>query len=119
MFATSFIKSKFEIARHTFRGRHGHGTIQIISTAQFIWTGRILGKTLGSAPHRALVYLLIAKREAAGMTQAELAEKMGEYQSFIARLESGQRRIDVVEFLEIAAILGFDSTKAIKSIVSV
>ena len=44
---------------------------------------------------------------------------MGEYQSFIARLESGLRRIDVVEFLEIAAILGFDPTKAIKSIVSV
>ena len=53
------------------------------------------------------------------MTQAELAEKMGEYQSLIARLESGQRRIDVVELLEIAAILGFDPTKAIKSIVSV
>ena len=78
-----------------------------------------MGKTLGSARHRALVDLLIAKREAAGMTQAELAEKMGEYQSLIARLESGQRRIDVVELLEIAAILGFDPTKAIKSIVSV
>ena len=78
-----------------------------------------MGKTLGSARHKTLVDLLIAKREAAGMTQAELAEKMGEYQSFVARLESGQRQIHVVEFLEIAAILGFDSTKVIKSIVSV
>ena len=78
-----------------------------------------MGKTLGSARHKALVDFLIAKREAAGMTQAELAEKMVEYQSLIARLESGQRRIDLVEFLEIAAILGFDPTKAIKSIVSV
>ena len=73
-----------------------------------------MGKTLGSARHRALVDLLIAKREAAGMTQAELAEKLGEYQSFIARLESGQRRIDVVEFLEFASILNFDEGKAIK-----
>ena len=73
-----------------------------------------MGKTLGSARHRALVDLLIAKREAAGMTQAELAERLGEYQSFVARMESGQRRIDVVEFLEVALILGFDAANEIK-----
>ena len=78
-----------------------------------------MGKTLGSARHKTLVDLLIAKREAVGLSQTELAGKMDEYQSFIARLQSGQRRIDVVEFLEIAAILGFDPTKAIKYVVSV
>ena len=73
-----------------------------------------MGKTLGSARHRALVDLLIAKREVVGMTQAELAERLGEYQSFVARMESGQRRIDVVEFLEVALILGFDAANEIK-----
>ena len=73
-----------------------------------------MGKTLGSARHRALVNLLIAKREVVGMTQAELAERLGEYQSFVARMESGQRRIDVVEFLEVALILGFDAANEIK-----
>ena len=73
-----------------------------------------MGKTLGSARHKALVDLLIAKREAAGMTQAELAGKLGEYQSFVARMESGQRRIDVVQFLDIALILSFDAAKEIK-----
>jgi predicted transcriptional regulator len=58
-----------------------------------------LEKTLGSARHRALVSLLIAKRSEAGLTQAGLARKLGEHQSFVARLESGQRRIDVIEFL--------------------
>jgi predicted transcriptional regulator len=43
--------------------------------------------------------LLIAKRSEAGLTQAGLARKLGEHQSFVARLESGQRRIDVIEFL--------------------
>lgn len=58
--------------------------------------------------------MLIAKREAAGLTQAQLAEALGEYQSFVARLESGQRRVDVVEFIEISEILNFDPGKAIQ-----
>ena len=77
-----------------------------------------LGKTLGSARHKALISLLIAKREAAGMTQTELAEKLGEYQSFVARLESGQRRVDMVEFLELARHLNFDPVKAFKTVLS-
>jgi predicted transcriptional regulator len=31
------------------------------------------------------------------MTQANLAGRIGQYQSYVARLESGQRRIDVVD----------------------
>jgi ribosome-binding protein aMBF1 (putative translation factor) len=75
-----------------------------------------LGKSLGTDRHKALIGLLIAKREAAGMTQAQLAERLGEYQSFVARLESGQRRCDVVEFIELAQILGFDPSEAIREI---
>ena len=47
------------------------------------------------------------------MTQGDLAARLGEYQSFVARLESGQRRIDVVELIELAEILGFDPVEAI------
>ncbi len=47
------------------------------------------------------------------MTQAQLAERLGEYQSFVARLESGQRRVDVVEFVELGRILGFDPAAAV------
>jgi ribosome-binding protein aMBF1 (putative translation factor) len=75
-----------------------------------------LGKTLGSVRHKALVDLIVSKREAAGLTQAQLAEKLDEYQSFVARLESGQRRVDVIEFIEIARVLGFDPAKALKKI---
>jgi transcriptional regulator with XRE-family HTH domain len=75
-----------------------------------------LGKTLGSKRHKALIDLLIERREAAGLTQADLADRLGEYQSFVARLESGQRRIDVVEFLDIAEALGFDPAKAIATL---
>jgi transcriptional regulator with XRE-family HTH domain len=75
-----------------------------------------LGKTLGSVRHKALIAFLIERREAAGMTQAQLAERLGEYQSFVARLESGQRRVDVVEFIELGSILGFDPSTAVVQI---
>lgn len=71
-------------------------------------------KTLGTLRHKSLITMLIEKREASGLTQTELAERLGEYQSFVARLESGQRRVDVVEFIDLAKILGFDPSAAIK-----
>jgi transcriptional regulator with XRE-family HTH domain len=73
-----------------------------------------LGKTLGSAKHKILIEFLTERREALQMSQAEFAEKLGQYQSFVARLESGQRRIDVVEFIEISEILQFDPSRTIK-----
>lgn len=90
--------------------------MQIISSPAKFLRG-LLGKTLGSDRHKALIAFLIQKREAVGMTQTELAAKLGEYQSFVARLESGQRRVDVVEFVELADILNFDAAKAIETIV--
>ncbi len=63
--------------------------------------------------------MLVAKREAVNLTQADLTEQLGEYQSFVARLESGQRRVDVVEFIRIAGIaevLKFNPAKAVSAL---
>lgn len=67
-----------------------------------------LSKTLGTSRHRALIAFLTAKRKDAGLSQTDLAKALGEYQSFVARMESGQRRIDVVEYENLARILKFD-----------
>jgi hypothetical protein len=48
-----------------------------------------------------------------------VAEKLGRYQSFVANIESGQRRIDVVEFLDLASAIGFDPRDAIKRLSSI
>ncbi len=73
-------------------------------------------KTLTTKRHQKLIELLIRYREKAGLTQSELAEKLDEYQSFIARMESGQRRLDVVEFLTLAELLRFDAVDVLKQL---
>jgi len=78
-----------------------------------------VSKTIGAARHRALIEKLIEAREAAGFTQTELARKLGEYQSFVARMESGQRRIDVVEFLRLSETLDFDSLSVLKQLLRI
>jgi Helix-turn-helix domain len=76
--------------------------------------GDSLSRTLGSPRHRALVELVIAERKAAGLTQVQVARKLRRYQSYVTLLETGQRRLDVVEFMDIADAIGFDAPAAIK-----
>jgi transcriptional regulator with XRE-family HTH domain len=75
-----------------------------------------LAKAVGSARQKALIDFLVKRRNELGLTQAQVATRLGEYQSFVARLESGQRRVDVVEFLELAKILKFDPVQLIASL---
>ena len=49
--------------------------------------------------------MLIQARQDAGFTQVEVAAKLDRPQSFVSKYETGERRLDVVEFLEIAKIL--------------
>ncbi|NGO66040.1 helix-turn-helix transcriptional regulator [Rhizobium daejeonense] len=78
-----------------------------------------MAKTLGTPRHTALIAFLVERRETLGLTQVEFAQRLGEYQSFVARLESGQRRVDVVELLAIAEILQFDPHEALDLLVSI
>ena len=65
-------------------------------------------KTLRSRRHRALCATLLAARKAAKLSQAELASRLKTSQTAIARIESGERRVDVVEFIDIARVLRID-----------
>jgi transcriptional regulator with XRE-family HTH domain len=58
--------------------------------------------------YRVLIERLIQARRKRGMTQAELALKLGRPQSFISKIENRERRLDVVEFIEIAHLIGED-----------
>jgi transcriptional regulator with XRE-family HTH domain len=72
-----------------------------------------LATTLGSKRQKILITFLIEHRKAAGMTQTQLADRLGKSRSFISRLESGRRRVYVVELLQLAEVLGFDAGKVV------
>jgi len=65
-------------------------------------------KTLRSPRHARLIDLLVEQRKRAGLSQADLAGKLERYQSVVSSMESGGRRVDVVELLDIAEVIGLD-----------
>ena len=74
-------------------------------------------KTLHSPESVALVKRLISLREAAGMTQRDLAKKLKRAPSVVARIETGERRLDVIEFVGYCRALGAKPEKVIRGLV--
>jgi transcriptional regulator with XRE-family HTH domain len=51
-----------------------------------------------------------------GLTQADVAERLGRPQSFVSKYERGERRLDLVEFLSIADALSLDPCAVIQKL---
>lgn len=71
-------------------------------------------KSLKSAEYARFIALLVAARHKAGMRQQALAKKLRKPQSFVAKYEGGERRLDVIEFIVIAEALGTDPIKLLR-----
>lgn len=56
--------------------------------------------------YRLLLTVLKAARKRAGVSQVDLAERLGNTQTFVSKCERGERRIDAVELVEFAEALG-------------
>jgi transcriptional regulator with XRE-family HTH domain len=61
-------------------------------------------KSIHSREYITVVKKLREAREAAGLTQAEAAENLAKPQSYISKIERGERRIDVVELSKLATL---------------
>jgi len=64
----------------------------------------------------ALTQAHAAARKQSGMTQQDLAARLGRSQSFVAKIELGERRVEVVELVEIARILGVPTLRLIRAV---
>ncbi|UIJ74253.1 helix-turn-helix domain-containing protein [Aurantimonas sp. HBX-1] len=54
-------------------------------------------------------------RKDAGITQAELGLRIGQRQTFVSKVELGERRIDVAEFVEICRAIQVDPHALIRA----
>ena len=65
-------------------------------------------KSVHSERHKLIATALADQRRAKGISQAELAKAFGRHQPFIANIESGERRVDLVELVTIADVIELD-----------
>ena len=67
-----------------------------------------LEKTIYTREYAVVLKLLRKAREAAGITQVDLAEQLGQTQSFVSKIERGDRRLDIIQLRTI--LRNFDVT---------
>ena len=59
---------------------------------------------------------LAAARNRKELTQQQVADLLGHPQSFVSKYESGERRLDVVEFLDVCTALGISPDEILAEI---
>lgn len=72
--------------------------------------------TIRHGSYEAAQQLLIQLRKDSGLTQVELAKKVGVDQSFISKVERGERRLDIVEFVFYCSSLEVSPSEVIESL---
>jgi transcriptional regulator with XRE-family HTH domain len=78
-----------------------------------------LPKSVFTEKYEQFRLLLIEARHAKNLTQAEVAKKLRKPQSFVSKYELGERRLDVVEFLEVARAMDADPIELLRQLDSV
>lgn len=63
-------------------------------------------KSIYTDEYALVLRLLIAARKESGVTQVELAERLGQTQSFVSKVERGDRRLDIVQLRTILLEFG-------------
>ena len=75
-----------------------------------------MAKSIYSKRYRQFLDLPIQARKEADLTQVEVASRLDRPQSFVSKYENGERRLDVVEFLDVAKAIDFDAVKLMRKL---
>jgi transcriptional regulator with XRE-family HTH domain len=73
-------------------------------------------KSVHSEGQKAFRELMTKARNDADLTQHDVARRLKTHQSFVAKYEGGERRIDVTEFVTIARAVGADPVRLLKAL---
>jgi transcriptional regulator with XRE-family HTH domain len=69
--------------------------------------------------YKVLVNALVKARKDASVSQTELGRRLGKGQKFVSVIETGVRRVDLIEFYVIAKALGYDPVQLYAEVVTV
>jgi transcriptional regulator with XRE-family HTH domain len=67
---------------------------------------KLLANSLHDARYKRLIELLATARKQAGLTQRDVAARLKQPPSYIGKLESRQRRIDLIELIDLLEAIG-------------
>ncbi|MEO0485528.1 MAG: helix-turn-helix transcriptional regulator [Pseudomonadota bacterium] len=71
-------------------------------------------RSLRTPGHQALMQVLVETRKSKRITQQELADRLDRPQSYVAKVETGERRLDVIEFMEWTEAAGVDPNESFR-----
>ena len=71
-------------------------------------SGGILAKGIHDDRYVRVIAMLKAERERLALNQTALGQRLGQRQQFVSKYESGERRLDLIEFVDVAEALGLD-----------
>lgn len=63
-----------------------------------------MDKSIHSKEYKIVLERMRKARLEAGLTQVQVANKLGHHQSYVSKIESGERRVDVVELNKFAKL---------------
>lgn len=72
--------------------------------------------SLHDGAYARFVEKLVERRLKSGLSQQAVADQLGWNQSIIAKVENAQRRLDVIELVRIARVVGFDPARLVREI---
>lgn len=85
-------------------------------TFALVRDGKLLTKSVHNRQYGYFLELLIAARKTAGLTQVEVAKRLTRPQSYVSKYENGERRLDIVELLDVAQAINFDPIALVRKL---
>jgi predicted transcriptional regulator len=72
-----------------------------------------------TAPYRSAINMLVEARKAAGITQVVLASRLEKPQSFVAKFEGLERRLDIIEYVAVIDAIGLSREAALQRLIEI
>ena len=65
-------------------------------------------KSVFTKRYQLFLSMLVSARQEKGLSQRDVAKRLKKIQSYVSKYERGERRLDVIEFLDVAKVLDAD-----------